>query len=113
MNFNEYQDEANKTAIYPESGQGTYAALSYAALGLSNEAGEVGGKVKKIWRDDFGQVFDDRRAAILDEVGDVLWYAAAVASELGVTLESVAAANVAKLKDRQKRNVLGGSGDSR
>jgi len=113
ISFNEYQEQAKKTAIYPESGDGSYNSLAYAVLGLTNEAGEVAGKVKKIWRDEFGELFDHRRAEIASEAGDVLWYLSAVATELGVTLESLAAANLAKLQDRQSRNVLGGSGDNR
>lgn len=98
------------TAVYP--GQGGLMGLLYVSLGIG-EAGELQGKVKKILRDDDGVITDEKRQAILDELGDVLWYAARIADELGTGLEDVAAANVAKLADRLERGVIGGSGDNR
>lgn len=111
--FELYQLETAKTAVYPESGEGTLIALNYVALGLGNEAGEVQGKVKKIWRDDEGVITDEKREAILDELGDVLWYMARVADELGVSLDQVAERNLTKLFGRLERGTLGGSGDNR
>jgi len=103
MTFNEYQEEPKKTAIYP-----TEYRLVYPALGLTGEAGEVAEKVKKMVRD--GKLDTD---GLKKELGDVLWYLAALASDLGVTLEEVAAGNVAKLRSRAERGVIGGSGDNR
>lgn len=113
MDFKEYQLQARTTAIYPESGTGTYAALSYAVLGLTNEAGEVAGKLKKIYRDNAGQITKYSREALADELSDVLWYLSAVAVELNVDLDSVAEHNLDKLNSRKERGVLGGSGDNR
>lgn len=101
--FDDYQVFARTTAIYPSQ----YGVL-YTALGLTNEAGEVAGKIKKSLRDGI-----DTREATLDELGDVLWYAAMLAHELGERLSDVAARNVGKLTDRADRGVLGGSGDRR
>ncbi len=101
--FDWFQSECKKTAIYPR-GQG----LSYTALGLVNEAGEYAGKVKKFMRDG---VIDDKAAA--SEIFDVLWYAAMCAEELGYDLSEVVEGGLRKLRDRQKRGVLGGSGDNR
>lgn len=106
--FDEYAEAATETAIYPGAGSGSGRALSYVALGLMNEAGEVGGKIKKLLRD--GLLNRDDIAA---EVGDVLWYLAQLCNELDLSLGDVADRNVAKLQDRQARGVLGGSGDKR
>lgn len=103
MTFNDYQAAAKKTAIYPEQHR-----VIYPALGLAGEAGEVAEKVKKWIRD--GNLDPD---AVKKELGDVLWYVAAVASDLGLTLDDVASANVQKLESRAARGTLGGSGDNR
>ena len=103
MTFNEYQENASKTAIYPEQFK-----LVYPALGLAGEAGEVAEKVKKHIRDGVLDV-----DAVKKEMGDVLWYLAALASDLGIELEDVALANVEKLSSRKQRGVIGGSGDNR
>ena len=105
MDFNAYQKQAVSTAIYPKS-----ASILYPAIGLVNEAGELIGKVKKTIR---GDTEDFPRQALIDELGDVLWYAAALANDLGVTLEDVAIRNIEKLSDRKERNVLKGDGDNR
>lgn len=110
MNFSDYQSEARKTAIYPKVGEHGWV---YPALGLANEAGEVGGKLKKVIRDNNGVVDDERRADISKELGDVLWYISQLASELEIDLEDVAQANLAKLASRQERGQLTGDGDNR
>lgn len=117
MELNKYQEEALKTAIYPKAW-----AIIYPALGLAGEAGEVDDKIKKIIRDGGYEnidVFDglwvsgDKGKEIAKELGDVLWYLSVMAHELGYSLEEIAQLNIDKLKDRQKRGVLCGSGDNR
>jgi len=110
MDFQTYQSNTAKTAIYP--GKGGIIGLLYCALGLG-EAGEFQGKVKKVLRDDDGVVTDEKRSAMESELGDLLWYASQVASELGLSLDDVAQHNLDKLADRKARGVLGGSGDNR
>jgi NTP pyrophosphatase (non-canonical NTP hydrolase) len=109
MDLTTYQTRAQKTALYPQVGSNPI----YPTLGLCGEAGEVADKVKKVLRDRQG-CFDP--AAIDDlrlELGDVLWYVAQLASELGLDLGEIAEANLAKLASRAARNVIGGSGDRR
>lgn len=109
MNFNEYQEAASKTALYPNRGNN----LTYPVLGLASEAGEVAGKYKKVIRDAGGVVKPEEREKLLAEVGDVLWYVAAICSELDATMEDVARANIEKLASRAERNRISGSGDDR
>ena len=101
MQLNDYQIQANETAIYPEG-------LNYPILGLAGEAGEVANKVKKMLRDN-----DFDRDAIVAEVGDVLWYIAALSRDLNVSLQDIALGNIEKLYGRKERGTLQGSGDTR
>lgn len=109
MEFNQYETIIGQTAKYPEAGKQTKTALSYVALGLNGEAGEVAEKIKK-WIRDGGEL---DRHAVLKELGDVLWYITAAANELQYGLQDVAEVNMVKLLDRKKRDVLSGSGDDR
>lgn len=87
--------------------------LNYTLLGLGNEAGEVLGKLKKMYRDDGGVLTHERQEAMTDELGDVLWYFARACEELGIDPDNVAYRNIAKLRDRAARGTLQGSGDQR
>lgn len=108
MNFKDYQSEAAKTAIYPSQHKGIYPVL-----GLTGEAGEVAEKVKKLIRDKKGIADEEFKAMLEKELGDVLWYISAIATDYGLSLNKIAENNILKLLDRQKRNVLQGSGDNR
>ena len=112
LSFDDYQAGTAHTAIYPEAMTGSAMALAYVGLGLG-ESGEIQGKIKKILRDDSGVVSDEKKAAIAKEIGDLLWYAARTADELGTTLGEIAQVNLDKLSDRKDRGVLQGSGDDR
>ena len=109
MDFTGYQQKAKQTAKYPVIGH----AVIYPTLGLTNEAGEVAGKVKKIFRDKEGVFSETDREALKAELGDVLWYLAQVATELGLSLDEIAEYNIAKLLDRQARGKIQGDGDNR
>ncbi len=111
MTFNNFQTNASRTAFYPRvfKNQGLY----YTTLGLVGEAGEIANKVKKIMRDNNGKLEEINKADIFDELGDVLWYCATIADELGVNLEDVAKLNLIKLEDRMNRGKIQGSGDKR
>jgi NTP pyrophosphatase (non-canonical NTP hydrolase) len=109
MNFTEYQTKSRKTAKYPVIGH----AVIYPTLGLTNEAGEVAGKIKKIFRDKEGLIGATERDALKGELGDVLWYLAQVCTELNLTLDEVAEHNIEKLYSRLERGKIGGDGDNR
>ena len=106
--FNSYQRTANKTAIYPAEHK-----ILYPALGLAGEAGEVANKVKKVMRDGVENQPDDWKEQIASEIGDVLWYCAALATDLNMPLGMIAGLNEKKLQDRYERGKLNGSGDNR
>ena len=108
ITFNEYQEFTKQTAIYPQN-----KALEYLCLGLASEAGEVAGKLKKIIRDEDGQVSSENSQKMVKEIGDVLWYCARLVDELGESLSEVAEQNMDKLISRKNRDTLGGSGDNR
>jgi NTP pyrophosphatase (non-canonical NTP hydrolase) len=109
MHLSEYQEKAKSTALYPNIGNNIY----YPALGLAAETGEVLNKVKKVMRDHEDIVTDEYREIFKKELGDVLWYVSGLCTELGLDLEEVAEANIAKLFSRKERGTLKGDGDDR
>ena|SRR5689334_6519569 len=110
--FDGYQELARKTAVYGE-GNPFILRLAYCGLGLNGEAGEVAEKIKKLIRNYHGELNEERKSEMVKELGDVLWYISALATELNVKLSAIAELNLAKLADRQKRNVIAGEGDNR
>ncbi|OGN01324.1 MAG: hypothetical protein A3I26_02030 [Candidatus Yanofskybacteria bacterium RIFCSPLOWO2_02_FULL_43_10] len=109
MDFNEYQKQSRKTAIYPDKGKN----YIYPALGLGGESGEVLEKIKKLIRDKNGKVDKEFLVLLEKELGDMLWYLANLASEFKIKLDIIAINNLKKLADRKKRNKLRGEGDLR
>jgi len=109
--LDEYQKQALTTAFYPERKK--LGGLIYTILKLNGEAGEVAEKMGKLIRDHDSFMSDENKILFLKELGDVLWYIAAAADELGSSLEDVAYINLAKLADRKQRNKISGSGDER
>lgn len=108
MTLDDYQAAARETALYPG-----HHRVTYPALGLASEAGEVAGKVKKVLRDRGGDFGPEQIAAIKDELGDVLWYIAVLAGDLDLSLDDIAAGNVEKLRSRMARGKIAGDGDRR
>jgi NTP pyrophosphatase (non-canonical NTP hydrolase) len=107
MTFDDYQQKA-LTTLLPSSN-----SIPYVALGLTNEAGEVAGKIKKWIRDNDGDITKLDKAAIADELGDTLWYMAMLAELVDIKFSEVAEANIQKLTSRLDRGKLHGSGDNR
>ena len=99
---------ARKTAIYPENSK-----YIYPTLGLGGECGEVAEKVKKVIRDNGGVFTEEKKREIVKELGDVLWYIAALLSDLDVTMDEAGVGNIEKLYSRKERGVLNGNGDNR
>lgn len=108
MEFDDYQRAARATAVYARRHD-----VIYPALGLASEAGEVAGKIKKVLRDRGGDFAGSPTGPIRDELGDVLWYLAVLAADLGLSLDEIARENLDKLRSRQERGQIGGEGDRR
>lgn len=130
MDLNTYQEQAKTTKIYPE-----FYTVLYPVLKLAGETGELAEKIGKKLRDNSKYPEDEENwglltdtiyydvktpleidfkdPAIIAELGDILWYLAAIATDLGVSLNDVAEANLAKLASRKERGKLQGSGDTR
>ena len=108
MQLNDYLEATNQVAIYPEAGTGSDLELYYLSLGLTSEAGEVAGKIKKLIRDgklDIGN--------LAYELGDCFWYLARLCDAIGYEPEDILTININKLLKRKENNTLTGSGDVR
>jgi NTP pyrophosphatase (non-canonical NTP hydrolase) len=108
MDCNEYQKRAVSTAIYPATHK-----VTYPLIGLAGEVGELCNSYKKVIRDSNGVITEEKRKQLKGELGGVSWYLAAVAADLGFTLEEILTYNLEQLQSRKERGVLGGSGDNR
>ena len=108
----EYKEFTRTTAIYPT--QFPYN-FYYLTLGLTSEAGEVAGKLKKFMRDDAAgaKVTEEQKDKLLSELSDVVWYTVRLLDELDLDIEDAMEYNTQKLASRKERGVLGGSGDNR
>ncbi len=107
--FDSYQQASRKTWNHVAMDD----PIVYPTMGLLNEAGEVAGKVKKIFRDRGGAISEEDRQALRKELGDVLWYLAQICTELDLDMSDVAQANIRKLYDRYDRGTIRGDGDER
>ncbi len=107
--YGSYQEQSRKTY----SDIPTNDPIVYPTLGLVNEAGEFAGKIKKIFRDKAGVIADADREALKGELGDVLWYLTQICTNLDLSLEEVAEANLDKLFSRLERGKIQGDGDNR
>ena len=113
MKFNEYQLKAIKFDLFNPGTNVTGSGLMEKVLWLVGESGETADKFKKILRDKCGQIDAEDRLEIIKELGDVLWYASAIATYLDTSFDDVAQINLKKLEDRRKRDKLHGAGDER
>ncbi len=110
MNFDEYQKQAQQTVI---NNKDPLMDKTIWVLGVSGEAGEIVEKWKKIIAYENGEITDDKKAELAKEMGDVLWYVAALAGSLDISLQEVAETNIKKVLSRKQRGVTKGKGDNR
>lgn len=116
LDINEYQKKAHETASYPSGtiGEVRHAVdYIYPSLALAEEAGEVAGKFAKAVRDNGGVIDEERKIAVVKELGDVMWFVAELCTVLNVSLEEVMQKNLDKLASRKARGVIHGEGDDR
>lgn len=109
MNFQEYQEQSRKTAVYPRVGDN----FVYPVLGIAGESGEVSEKIKKVLREKNGMIDEEAKQEITKELGDLLWYMSQLASELCISFDEVAQKNITKTQSRMERGTLLGNGDNR
>jgi NTP pyrophosphatase (non-canonical NTP hydrolase) len=110
MTFDEYQKRALTTVL---STNDEFKDMLHWVLGINGESGEIAEKLKKIIRDKAGVIDEADKADMGKEIGDVLWYLAVLAHDLGIPLDDIARQNLDKLQSRKARGVLGGDGDNR
>jgi len=113
MDFREYQIKTRITDKGTGPEHGISPAWLYYVLGIAGETGELVEKVKKHFRDDYGQMTEEKKKEIAKEMGDCLWYHARLADSLGIDFNIVADENIEKLLDRLERNKIHGNGDER
>jgi len=107
--MNAYPQAALRTAAPRDK----HNELFHLLLGLVGETGEIAEKAKKIVRDKASDFSQWDAEDLKKELGDTLWYVAVIADYFDIALEDVAMLNITKLADRQKRGLIGGSGDNR
>ena len=119
MGINFYQKRALNTAVFERN--------DYPLIALSEEVGEVMGKIAKFGRKNnmsaeqvINAIANPQTSAVQElreqvgkELGDVLWQWAVLTDAFGFKAFDVAALNLIKLQDRQGRGVLNGEGDNR
>lgn len=110
MNFNDYQEKAATTSLHTSIGD---IKFIYPVIGLVNEAGEVCGKIKKLFRDKDGKIDNEFLDVIKGELGDVLWYLSESCTKFGLSLDDIAEENIDKLFSRKDRGKIKGDGDNR
>jgi NTP pyrophosphatase (non-canonical NTP hydrolase) len=110
MTFDDYQKQAITTNL---AKQDQLQELMQQVLGLGDEAGEVLAIFKKWIRDGGADITKLDTKNVAKELGDILWYIAVVAHDLDISFDDIATANIEKLRSRQQRGVLAGSGDDR
>ena len=108
MDFKKYQEQSREFAIYDKKYSKTYPLIA-----LMGELGEVASKFSKVQRDNDGNLPSNWIDDMTLEGGDILWNISQWFTDNGVCMDEAARRNLAKLKDRKARGVIGGSGDYR
>jgi hypothetical protein len=111
--FDEYQARAAGTDQRPitvERVNPSDDAIVIPLLGIGGELGTLQAEYKKFLRD--GEAYRPFRDHISEELGDILWYVANLASKFDLRLEDIATENLAKIEDRWGASVAGRQEDA-
>ena len=123
MNIDQWEEKIKRWDLYPEAIEHIINTSSKEELvrlikilvhyvGLVNEIGELGGKIKKEIRDD--RIIPTLKDPIKGkELGDGEWYLTTLERDLGFTKNEVTNMNDEKLQKREDTNKMHGSGDHR
>lgn len=98
MDFQEYQHRANSTDQAPPTESDDIRGMMIPLLGLAGEAGSLLTEYKKRLRDKAAYTVFKQRVA--EELGDILWYVANIATKEGLELGAIASQNLQKTGDR-------------
>ena len=104
MDINEYQERSTAFRV-PSS------TPEERVFGLLEESGELAGVFKRLFRGDYDTSIAGQKLA--GELGDILWYAANIATDNDWKLSDILQANLEKLESRQIRGKILGQGDDR
>lgn len=120
MSFDNYQEWTNTTAMFGDSideavgvQDNDVVKMLYLSNTINEEAGELAGKVKRMVRDDKGELSIPNTFGMIKELGDILYYMAQFTQVLGVQMSDVIEYNIIKLEDRTRRDAIQGAGDER
>jgi NTP pyrophosphatase (non-canonical NTP hydrolase) len=113
MNFNEYQEKCAYSDVGTSAQDCINPGWLYYVLGIGDEAGELLGKIKKLFRDHNGVITDEFKKDLIKEMGDYHWYSARLCSAFGIDYNEVAIQNLKKLKKRVENGTIHGNGDNR
>ncbi len=102
MTFDEYQDDAAAT---DPSVISKNSDISVLLLGLSGETGSLLTLYKKWLRD--GDAYQIVKERLGEEMGDILWYLAAIARQRGLSLDEIAQTNLRKTQSRWLEGSVG------
>ncbi len=108
MKLDDYQKQA---ASFFWGGSDDVFDILGLSLGVCGEAGELAEKIKKLYFNKKMEITDEDLGLIGKEIGDTLWYLAALSEKLGLSLDDAATNNIAKLNKRKDTKTLKGDGD--
>lgn len=113
VGFKEFAELCEGTDLGTSAQDNLTPGWMYYVLGIGGETGELLEKIKKLFRDDKGVLSEERKKAVVLEMGDIMWYMARLCDQLDIPFSDVPRMNIEKLYSRKDRDKLHGDGDNR